>query len=77
MRYSREFKVEVVLRIVAGGEGVAAVARSIDIDEKIVGRWRREYVRDPENAFPGPSFQRPPVGRQAGAGATGGGSAAG
>ena len=50
--YTREFKLELIRRIVVGGEGLAAVARSVDLDEKTVARWRREYARDPENAFP-------------------------
>jgi transposase-like protein len=50
--YSRQFKLDLVKRIVVGGEGVAAVARSVDLDEKTVARWRREYARDPRNAFP-------------------------
>src|SRR5882762_8992849 len=49
--YTREFKRELIRRIVVGGEGLAAVARSVDLDEKTVARWRREYARDPENAF--------------------------
>ncbi len=53
--FSREFKLEIVNRILRGGEGVAAVARSLDIDEKVVARWRREYTRDPANAFSRPS----------------------
>lgn len=53
--FTRESKLEIVRRILVGGEGVAAVARSLDIDEKVVARWRREYARDPENAFSRPS----------------------
>ena len=50
--HTRELKLELIRRIVVGGEGLAAVARSVDLDEKTVARWRREYARDPENAFP-------------------------
>jgi transposase-like protein len=53
--FTRERKLEIVQRILVGGERVCSVARSLDIDEKIISRWRREYLRDPENAFSLPS----------------------
>ena len=53
--FTRERKLEIVQRILVGGERVCSVARSLDIDEKIVSRWRREYLRNPEKAFSQPS----------------------
>jgi transposase-like protein len=53
--FSREQKLQIVHRILVGGECISAVARSLDLDVKVVARWRREYTRDPDKAFPRPS----------------------
>jgi len=44
--FTRERKLEIVRRILVGREGVARIARELDLDEKLIARWRREYVRD-------------------------------
>lgn len=56
--FTRERKLEIVQRILVGGERVCSVARALDIDEKIISRWRREYLRNPERAFSQPSRLR-------------------
>jgi transposase-like protein len=53
--FDREQKLEIVRRILFGGERISAVARALDLDVKVIARWRREYKRDPERAFPRPS----------------------
>jgi len=53
--FTRERKLEIVRRILVGREGVARIARELDLDEKLIARWRREYVRDPDRAFSRPS----------------------
>jgi len=53
--FTRERKLEIVRRILVGGEGVARIARELDLDEKLIARWRREYVRNPAGAFSLPS----------------------
>ena len=53
--FGREQKLEIVRRILFGGERISAVARALDLDVKVIARWRREYERDPERAFPRPS----------------------
>jgi len=50
--FDREQKLEIVRRILCGGERISAVARALDLDVKVIARWRREYQRDPERAFP-------------------------
>jgi transposase-like protein len=40
------------------GDSVSEVARCCKIDVNVLRRWRRDYERAPESAFPGPG--RPP-----------------
>jgi transposase-like protein len=49
--YTRERKLEILRRILVGGEAAASIARELGLDEKLLSRWRREYVRDPDGAF--------------------------
>lgn len=51
--FSREFKVEAVQMMSSPGMTVAQAARDLDIDAKMLRRWRRELEQDPTEAFPG------------------------
>jgi transposase len=51
-KFPREFKVGALRRLEAGAS-VAEVARSCEIDPNVLRRWRRDFVRAPESAFPG------------------------
>jgi len=53
--FDRERKLEIVRRILVGGERISAVARALDLDVKLLARWQREYQRNPARAFPRPS----------------------
>jgi transposase len=51
-RFSREFKVAALSRVDAG-LSVAEVARFCRIDPNLLHRWRRDFRRSQEDAFPG------------------------
>jgi transposase-like protein len=51
-KFSREFKVGALKRLETAT--VADVARSCQIDPNVLRRWRRDFARAPESAFPGP-----------------------
>jgi transposase-like protein len=42
------------LRRLETGDSVGDVARACRIDANVLRRWRRDYERAPESAFPGP-----------------------
>jgi transposase len=52
-KFPREFKVNALKRLEAGAS-MAEVARSCQVDPNILWRWRRDFIRAPESAFPGP-----------------------
>jgi transposase len=39
--------------VTEGGHSLAQVARDLDIRPDMLRRWRRQFERDPEQAFPG------------------------
>lgn len=52
-RYSREFKLEAVRRCDESGKPVTQVARELDISVHHLYRWRDEFIKQGEKAFPG------------------------
>lgn len=51
--FSREFKLEAVRLVTEGGLSLSQAARDLGISESMLGRWRRQLVQDPGEAFPG------------------------
>lgn len=52
-RYSREFKLEAVRRCDEAGKPVTQVARELGISVHHLYRWRDEFIKQGEKAFPG------------------------
>ena len=48
--YMRDFKISVI-REVESGKTLAQVSRENEIHPSLVVKWKKEYFRDPENAF--------------------------
>ena len=50
-RYDAQFKIEAV-RLILNGKSTKEVASDLGINASILGRWRREYLKDNGQAFP-------------------------
>jgi len=57
--FSREFKLEAVVLVTDGGLSVAQAARDLGISERVLGRWKRQFVEDPAEAFLGKGRWKP------------------
>jgi transposase len=51
--YSREFKLEAVRLVETSGQSMSRIERDLGIGKGNLGRWKKEFVADGENAFPG------------------------
>jgi len=51
--YSKEFKVNAVKMILQGGRKASEVARDLDIQENMLYLWKRKYLEDEQDTFPG------------------------
>lgn len=51
--YSKEFKVNAVRMIVQEGRKASEVARELDIQPNMLYLWKRKYLEDKQEAFPG------------------------
>jgi transposase len=58
-RYDREFKEGAVRLILDGGRTVRSVSRDLGIHENMLHRWKKEYLQDREDAFPGKGHMKP------------------
>jgi len=52
-KYDKEFKQDAVRLTVEGKRLAAEVARDLGINPNVLYRWKREYEKDQEKAFPG------------------------
>ncbi len=58
-RFSVEFKREAGLVILDGSRSPTEVARELDINVNMLHNWRRQYLDDQDNAFPGKGNLKP------------------
>ena len=56
-KYTAEFKKEAVDLVVKQGYTNAEAARNLGIRGNILSRWRREQLKEPQNAFLGSGHQ--------------------
>src|SRR5262245_23128961 len=58
-RYPREFKIDAIKRVLEDGQPQSQVARDLGISINTLAGWKREYLGDTEQAFPGNGRQKP------------------
>lgn len=51
--YDKQFKLDAVRLVTEGGRSVREVAREIGVDANTLYHWKRELVKEGEDAFPG------------------------
>lgn len=52
-KFTREFKVEAVRMVTEGGHRLSQVARDLELDPKLLRRWREALEQEGGQAFPG------------------------
>ena len=57
--FSREFKIEAVKMVTEQGYSLNQVGRDLDIDPKMLRRWRHELSTEEAEAFPGKGMLSP------------------
>jgi transposase len=61
-QFTREFKLAAIQRL-EHGISIAEVARAMEVNPKVLHRWRKEFRQGPGNAFPGQGQRRWSEGR--------------
>lgn len=57
-KYDAQFKMEAV-RLVLNGKSIRQAASDLGINANVLARWRREYLADNQNAYPGKGHLKP------------------
>lgn len=57
--YDKEFKLSAVKMIVEGGMSVSRISKDLGVNENSLYKWKRAYLEDHQNAFPGKGRMRP------------------
>lgn len=57
--YDKEFKLSAVKMVLEEGLSVAQVSRDLGINENSLHNWKKKYLEDKENAFPGRGRLKP------------------
>lgn len=58
-RFTREFKVEAVRMVTEKGHRLSQVARDLELDPKLLRRWREALDQEGSQAFPGQGHLSP------------------
>ncbi len=58
-KFDSEFKQDAVRLVIDGGRAVAEVARGLGIHENLLWKWKREYLNNGADAFPGKGRLKP------------------
>lgn len=57
--YDKEFKVSAVKMILEEGMSVSQVSRDLGVNENSLHKWKRDYLSDQQQAFPGKGRMKP------------------
>ena len=57
--HGREFELEAVRLVRAGGAPAAQIARDLGIHPHLLHKWTKEFEADPEHSFPGQGNMKP------------------
>ena len=58
-RFDKEFKISAVKMVIEGKEPLRKVAEDLGITENTLHNWKRKYLSDKDNSFPGKGYQKP------------------
>jgi transposase len=57
--YDKKFKLSAVKMIVEDGMSVGRISKDLGVNENSLYKWKRDYVEDQQNAFPGKGKMKP------------------
>jgi transposase-like protein len=58
-KYSAEFKVKVILELIAGQKGLAQSSREYGIKDSVISRWKQEFLERAPMVFENPRKEDP------------------
>lgn len=57
--FDKDFKVNAVKLVLEGTRSMTKVAAELGISANTLTNWKKDYLKDKENSFPGKGYQKP------------------
>ena len=57
--FDKDFKVNAVKLVLEGTRSMKKLAEELGISANTLSGWKRDYLKDKENSFPGKGYQKP------------------
>ena len=57
--FDKDFKVNAVKLVLEGSRSMTKVAAELGISANTLTNWKKEYLKDKDNSFPGKGYQKP------------------
>ncbi len=57
--FDKDFKVNAVKLVLEGTSSMNKIAEELGISGNTLSNWKRDYLKDKENSFPGKGYQKP------------------
>lgn len=57
--FDKDFKINAVKLILEGSRSMSKIANEIGISPNTLTNWKKDYLKDKENSFPGKGYQKP------------------
>lgn len=58
-RFDKDYKISAVKLVLEGNQSLSSVAKDIGINSNTLQNWKKQYLKDKEESFPGKGFQTP------------------
>ena len=57
--FDKDFKINAVKLVLEGSRSMTKIANEIGISPNTLTNWKKEFLKDKENSFPGKGYQKP------------------
>jgi transposase len=57
--FNKEFKINAVKLALSGERSMRQIAEELGINQNTLSNWKKEYLKDKEDSFPGKGYQKP------------------
>ncbi|MDD5361381.1 MAG: transposase [Ignavibacteria bacterium] len=57
--FDKDFKVNAIKVVLEGTKSMNKIAEELGLSSNTLINWKRDYLKDKENSFPGKGFQKP------------------
>ena len=57
--FDKDFKVNAVKLVLEGTRSMKKLAEELGVSANTLSNWKRDYLKDKDNSFPGKGYQKP------------------